>query len=92
MSLKQTFDPLNLEIIYRVYETAWSEIESGNHFRDVGKDEERKEAFRKRVFALAETGPVDFDALYAKVMGSTPEPWIIPSGKMPHGSPPSAGA
>jgi hypothetical protein len=92
MSFKQAFDPLDLEIIYRVYETAWSEIEADNHLRDVSKDDERKEAFRKRVFALVGTGPVDFDALYEKVMGSTFEPWIIPSGKMPRGSPPSVGA
>jgi hypothetical protein len=43
------FDPLDLEIIDRVYEAAWARVEARNPFRNVDSDGERREALRKFV-------------------------------------------
>jgi hypothetical protein len=61
------FDPLDLEIIDRVYEAACQKM-TDDLFRNVSEDEERKDALRRRVFAAAGKGPVDFDDLCSKVM------------------------
>jgi hypothetical protein len=70
------FDPLDLEIIDRVYEAAWAQLEAREPARDRAADEERQVALRKRVFELAGSHRVDFDDLYEQVMMSVPEPWI----------------
>ena len=85
---KRTFDPLDLEIIDRVYDAAWAKIEAEDLFRDVSQDDERKQSLRERIFALAPAGHVDFDTLYETVMGSVPEPWAIPPVKKRRSSPP----
>ncbi len=64
----QMFDPLDLEIIDRVYEAAWAHIIASVPDRDQEKDAIRQEALRKWIFALAGPGSVDFDALYDKVL------------------------
>jgi hypothetical protein len=81
----RAFDPLDLEIIDRVYETAWAQLEAREPFRDREKDGERGEMLRKLVFAYARSSPVDFDALCDKVVATMPEPWAIP--KKPRRSP-----
>jgi hypothetical protein len=43
-------------------------------FRDTSRDDERKKKLRKILFALAESGPVDFDTLCDKVVVDFPEP------------------
>jgi hypothetical protein len=102
----RVFIPLDLEIIDRVYEAAWAKIEADNLFREVSRDDERKQSLRKRIFALDErkqslrkrifalagSGPVDFDTLYEKVMRSAPQPLAKAPGKKPRGSPPQVGA
>jgi hypothetical protein len=70
------FDPLDLEIIDRVYEAAWAQLEAREPTRDRAADEGRQEALRKRIFDLAGSRPVDFDDLYDAVVTSMPEPWI----------------
>ena len=55
------FDPLDLEIIDQVYETAWAQLEAREPLRDREKDADRERALRKLVFALATPGIVDFD-------------------------------
>jgi hypothetical protein len=70
------FDPLDLEIIDRVYEAAWAQLEAREPARDRAADEERQVALRKRVFELAGSHRVDFDDLYEQVVTSMPEPWI----------------
>ena len=52
------FDPLDLEIIDRVYEAAWAKLEACEPFRD------REPA----------TGHVDFDDLCEKVLATLPHP------------------
>ena len=74
----RAFDPLDLEIIDRVYEAAWAQLEVRAPFRDREKDGERGEMLRKLVFAFARSGPVNFDALCDKVIATMPEPWAIP--------------
>jgi hypothetical protein len=70
------FDPLDLEIVDRVYEVACAYIEARDLYRDTKNDAEGADALRKRVFALAGsagTGPLDFDALCDKVLGGMVE-------------------
>jgi hypothetical protein len=62
------FDPLDLEIIDRVYEAAWAQIEAWECDRDTGRDPERQRKLREHIFAVAGMGPVEFDALYERVM------------------------
>ena len=67
------FDPLDLEIIDRVYEAAWAQVEARDPNRARQKDGERQEALKKSVFALAGSGHVDFDRLLDRVLASAPE-------------------
>jgi hypothetical protein len=64
----RAFDPLDLEIIDRVYEAAWAQIEARQIDRDTEGDPERQRKLRERIFAVAEIGTVDFDALYERVI------------------------
>ena len=64
----RAFDPLDLEIIDRVYEAAWAQIEAREIGRDIDRDPERQRMLRERIFAVAGMGPVDFDALYERVL------------------------
>ena len=68
------FDPLDLEIIDLVYEVAWEQISAREPSRDTTEDEERQATLRKRVFALAGDGGVDFDILLDRVLASLPKP------------------
>lgn len=68
------FDPLDLEIIARVYEAAWAQLEAREPFSGSELDEERQEALRKRVFELAGSHRVEFDDLYEKLITRMPEP------------------
>ena len=61
----RAFDPLDLEIIDRVYEGAWAKLEACEPFRDRERDLERQEALRKQM-ACATAGHVDFDDLWRK--------------------------
>ena len=66
----RVFGPLDLEIIDRVYEAAWAQVEARDPFRDRGNDDEARSALRKRLFALATPGSVNFDPLCDKVLAS----------------------
>ena len=88
----RVFDPLDLEIIDRVFEAAWARVEANNFTRDTSKDDERKKALRQWIIALADGHPVDFDALWDKLETSIPKAWASPPGKKPPGSPPQVGA
>jgi hypothetical protein len=57
------FDPLDMEIIDLVYEVAWEQYSLREPTRNTGEDEERQSSLRKRIFALAGNGGVDFDTL-----------------------------
>jgi hypothetical protein len=64
----RVFDPLDLEIIDRVYEAAWAQIEASEPERNPGRDADRQQTLRKQIFAVAGRRPVDFDDLYERVM------------------------
>jgi hypothetical protein len=68
------FDPLDLEIIDLVYEVAWEQVSAREPSNDTTEDEERQSSLRKRVFALAGNGGVDFDILLDRVLASLPQP------------------
>jgi hypothetical protein len=66
------FDPLDLEIIDLVYEAACVHLAS-NHPHHGLAQEEWQLMLRKRLFALAEPGRVDFDALWERALGTMTE-------------------
>jgi len=71
------FHPLDLEIMDRVYEAAWAELEARDPFRDREKDGERGETLRKLVMEQTGTGKVDFDTLLGRVVANMPETWVV---------------
>ena len=70
LNLGHIFNPLDLEILDRVYEAAWAHIEARDLYRDPQKDGAREDVLRKTVFIFAGTGPVDFDTLCDKLLAS----------------------
>ena len=50
------FDPLDLEIIDRVYEAAWAQIEARESHRDTGGDPEHQRQLREPFLLLREWG------------------------------------
>jgi hypothetical protein len=73
MTLRQKFDPLDLEIIDRVYEVACAYIEARDLYRDTDKNAEEEDVLRKRVFALAGPDQLCFDTLCDAVIASMDE-------------------
>ena len=73
----RAFQPLDLEIIDRVYEAAWAQIIARDPFHNAEKDSERQAVLRKRLFAFAGPGRVDFDTLCDRVLVNMPENWIV---------------
>jgi hypothetical protein len=53
MELSRAFDPLDLEIIERAYEAAWTKIEKYDPQRDTSKDPEYKQMLRRTLFLVA---------------------------------------
>jgi hypothetical protein len=74
----RVFDPLDLEIIDRVYEAAWARLEALEPDRDREEDGERQEELRKLILAFAHTTKsapgnyIDFDDLSKVVLDSIP--------------------
>ena len=68
----QVFGPLDLEIIDRVYDAAWAELEAREPFRDRERDDERRDKLRKLIMDSTGTSRVEFDALYARVLANIP--------------------
>src|SRR6187551_2254336 len=58
----RTFDPLDLEIIDRVYEAACARFEAG--MPPSRPADELRKSLRKRVMTCAASGNFDFDSLY----------------------------
>jgi hypothetical protein len=67
-SYPHVFDPLDLEIIDRVYEAACARFEA--QMPPSRPRDQLRESLRKRVMTCAASGDVDFDALYEKVCAS----------------------
>jgi hypothetical protein len=75
-SFKGSFDPLDLEIMDRVFETAWSHVEALEPERDVGRDGARQAALRKKIFGVARvagSGHIDFDTLTEVMLATITE-------------------
>jgi hypothetical protein len=83
----RAFDSLDLEIMDRVYEAAWAELEARDPFRDREKDGERGDALRKLIIDHTGTGRVDFDTLFGRVVVNMPETWIVFARSGASGSP-----
>jgi hypothetical protein len=74
LTSSRKFDPLDLEMLDRVYALACLYIEADNLCRTTEKDTAREQdALRKQIFILAGTGPVDFDTLCDEVLASMEE-------------------
>jgi hypothetical protein len=74
---RQAFDPLDLEIIDRVYETACAYIVAQN-LCDPERSAEEEHALRQGIFVLAGRGSFDFDSLCDKVVASMTELRVPP--------------
>jgi hypothetical protein len=83
----RVFHPLDLEIMDRVYEAAWAELEARDPFRNREKDGEREETLRKLVMDQTGTGKVDFDTLLGRVVANMPETWVVFARTRSSGSP-----
>ena len=83
----RVFNPLDLEIMDRVFEAAWAQVEARDPSRDRSKDGERRDALRKWMFVLATPGSVDFDTLCDKVLTIIPNTWIFSIRSGSSGSP-----
>jgi hypothetical protein len=73
----RALQPLDLEIMDRVYEAAWAALEASDPFRDRAQDDKRAEELRKLVMVSADIGKVDFDTLCGRVMANMPQSWIV---------------
>jgi hypothetical protein len=71
--------PLDLEVIDRVYEAAWAQLPAMNLPRDEMEVLDRQKNLRKRLFALARPGGVEFDTLFDMVLASY-SPKVTPFG------------
>jgi hypothetical protein len=71
--------PLDLEVIDRVYEAAWAQLPAMNLPRDEMEELDRQKNLRKRLFALARAGGVEFDTLCDMVLASY-SPKVTPFG------------
>lgn len=73
---REAFLPLDLEIIDHVFKAVWAQVEAREPLRDRANDEELQEAIRKRIFAFAGCGPIDFDILCEKLIATMPGSWV----------------
>ena len=78
MGDRSAFDPLDLEIIDRVYEAAWAALLARDPAETGDQAAARQKNLRQRLIVLAKPGSVDFDALYEKVLSSYEAPKTTP--------------
>ena len=71
----RAFHPLDLEIMDRVYEAAWAQLEARDPFRDREHDGERQKKLRQYIMEHAGIDRIEFDTLCEKVLGNMPEHW-----------------
>ncbi len=70
IELRQKFDPLELEIVERVYEAASAYLAAQNLYADEKTAAEEDDALRHMVFALAGRDAIEFDTLCDKVVAA----------------------
>jgi hypothetical protein len=75
---RSAFDPLDLEVIDRVYEAACAALLARNPETDANKESARQKNLRQRLFVLAQPGSVDFDTLFDQVMSTYDPPKATP--------------
>jgi hypothetical protein len=64
----RVFDPLDLQIMDLVYEAASAQLAARHPLSNPDEESVRQEALKKLVFACAQFGSVEFDALLDKVL------------------------
>ena len=75
-SFKGVFDPLDLEIMDRVYEVAWAQIQARDPSRNTASDGARQTALRRKIFGVARIagpGHIDYDTLAEVVLATISE-------------------
>ena len=75
-SPKTVFDPLDLEIMDRVYEVAWARILAREPSRNTASDAARQTALRRKIFGVARIagpGHVDYETLAEVVLATVSE-------------------
>jgi len=75
---RSAFDPLDLEIIDRIYEATWVAVLARNYSDSGATDAARQKNLRQRIFALVQAGGVQFDELYELVMSTYDSPKVMP--------------
>ena len=75
-SLKDVFDPLDLEIMDRVYDVAWALAQAREPSRNAASDGARQTALRRKIFGVARIagpGHIEFDTLTELVLATVSE-------------------
>jgi hypothetical protein len=75
-SLKSVFDPLDSEIMERVYVVAWALAQARESSRNTASDAARQTALRRKIFGVARIvgpGHIDFDTLTEVVLATVSE-------------------
>jgi hypothetical protein len=83
----RVFHPLDLEIMDRVFDAAWANLEAREPFRDRQKDGELQQVLGKLVFDSAGSDKINFDTLCDRVLASMPDTWMVFTSGGPHRSP-----
>jgi hypothetical protein len=84
-SFENGFDPLDLEIMDRVYEVAWAQVQAREPSRNTASDRAHQEALRRKIFGaalIAGPGQIDFDTLTEMVLAPISDQAMLePSSK-----------
>jgi hypothetical protein len=75
-SKPRIFDPLDLELVRRVYEVVLLELQQRNPRHDFSSDYQRRSILRRRVVAAVKSGDLNEDALRDSVIATLPKFWI----------------
>jgi hypothetical protein len=70
-----TLDPLDLELVRRVYEAVLAELQDRNPNWDLARAYQRRAILRRRVMAAVRSGELDEAMLREKVIGNIPQFW-----------------
>ena len=68
LKVRRKLDPLDLEIIDRVYDVACAYVEARDLYRDPTTNADESGVLGRQVFAVAYEGPIDFDTLCDRVL------------------------
>ena len=75
-SFKTVFDPLDLEIMDRVYEVAWAHAQAREPYGNTAVDGARQTALRRKILGVARIagpGHIDYDTLAEVVLATVSE-------------------